>query len=332
MPHHLTHHCFSVVLYTKSASAGKSFFNSFRNSAKSVLEESFLMISEQYIIEIKTNKFSIGTGKVTFVTLIASLAKLKFRREESIALFLKEAPDDPLIYMMPESADCVKQIQTVLKAHGVKGKHTNAAMQRSIQTALSIVADIQKKERALEHDPTVENVNEIMDLCRQAAERFEQAGDSRHKEVMAHMKKFLSNPITVSILNGSYESKKKSDEEATPAAASTPSKPVPEGEVLTSPEWMLNEDDDDEEDSDGKKGVEKKDSALEKTDDMLKEAKKDMEALGASGASALEDILNTSDSVDISGAGGDEVGDDSLAELDAMFASADAELNDLMKE
>jgi hypothetical protein len=282
------------------------------------------MISEQYIIEIKTNKFSIGTGKVIFVTLIASLAKLKFRREESISLFLKEAPDDPLIYMMSESADCVKQIQTVLKAHGVKGKHTNAAMQRSIQTALSIVTDIQNKERALEHDPTVENVNEIMDLCRQAAERFEQAGDSRHQEVMAHMKKFLSNPITVSILNGSYEAKKKSKGEA------TPSKPVPEGEVLSSPEWMLNEDDDDDDEGDKneQKDSDTKDDALEKTDDVLKEAKKDMEALGASGASALADILNT----DISGAGGDEVGDDSLAELDAMFASADAELNDLMKE
>lgn len=282
------------------------------------------MISEQYIIEIKTNKFSVGTGKVTFVTLIASLAKLKFRREESISLFLKEAPDDPLIYMMSESADCVKQIQTVLKAHGVKGKHTNAAMQRSIQTALSIVTDIQKKERALEHDPTVENVNEIMDLCRQAAERFEQAGDSRHQDVMAHMKKFLSNPITVSILSGSYEAKKKSEGEA------TPSKLVPEGEILSSPEWMLNEDDDDDADADKneKKNSDMKDDALEKTDDVLKEAKKDMEALGASGASALADILNT----DISGAGSDEVGDDSLAELDAMFASADAELNDLMKE
>ena len=283
------------------------------------------MICEQYIIEIKTNKFSVGTGKVVLVTLIASLAKLKFRREESISLFLKEAPDDPLIYMISESADCVKQIQTILKAHGVKGKHTNAAMQRSIQTALSIVTDIQNKERALEHDPTIENVNEIMDLCRQAAERFEQAGDSRHQEVMAHMKKFLSNPITVSILSGSYEAKKKSE------GGATPSKPaVPEGEVLSSPEWMLNEDDDDDADVDKneKKDSDMKDDALEKTDDVLKKAKKDMEALGASGASALADILNT----DISGAGSDEVGDDSLAELDAMFASADAELNDLMKE
>jgi hypothetical protein len=93
---------------------------------------------------------------------------------------------------------------------------------------------------------------------------------------------------------------------------------------------MLNEDDDDDDEGDKneQKDSDTKDDALEKTDDVLKEAKKDMEALGASGASALADILNT----DISGSGGDEVGDDSLAELDAMFASADAELNDLMKE
>jgi len=88
------------------------------------------MISEQYIIEIKTNQFSIGTGKVTFVTLIANLAKLKFRRTESISFFLKEDPDDPLIYMMPESTDCAIQIQAILGAHSVKGKHNIAAMQR----------------------------------------------------------------------------------------------------------------------------------------------------------------------------------------------------------
>uniref|UniRef100_A0A6U0K7G5 Uncharacterized protein n=1 Tax=Minutocellus polymorphus TaxID=265543 RepID=A0A6U0K7G5_9STRA len=109
----------------KSAGAGKAFFNSVRNSGKSVFEESFLMISEQYIIEIKTNQFSIGTGKVTFVTLIANLAKLKFRRTESISFFLKEDPDDPLVYMMPESTDCAVQIQAVLRAHSAKGEHAN---------------------------------------------------------------------------------------------------------------------------------------------------------------------------------------------------------------
>ena len=275
-----------------------------------MLEESFLMIGDVYIIEIKTNKFSIGTGKVTFVTLIANLAKLKFRREESISLFLKQDPSDPLIYMMPDSADCVKQIQTVLKAHGVRGKHTNAAMQRSIQTALSIVADIQRKEKELEAEPTIDNVNEIMDLCRQAAERFEQAGDPRHKEVMTHMKKFLSNPITTSILNGTYEPKKKV------AAATTPSKPIPEGEVLTSPEWMLNEDDDDDDKkNDGAKAA---DDSVEKADTVLAEAKKDMEQLGVSGASALDDILNTSTDADLTG-GDDKVDDDAMAELDVRI-------------
>jgi hypothetical protein len=52
------------------------------------------------------------------------------------------------------------------------------------------VQEIQTKELALKHDPTVERVNEIMDLYRQSAERFEVAGDIRHEEVVTHMRSF----------------------------------------------------------------------------------------------------------------------------------------------
>jgi hypothetical protein len=179
-------------------------FRSFAQSAKSVMEESFLMITEQYIIEMRSNKLNLSTGTVTFAIPIEMMAKLKFRRQESISLFFKQSPDDPLIYMCPDSADAVHQIQSVLKKHGVKGKHTNAATHRAINQALHLVQEIQTKELALKHDPSVERVNEIMDLYRQAAERFEVAGDVRHEEVVTHMRKFLALPLTVSILDGSY--------------------------------------------------------------------------------------------------------------------------------
>ena len=97
------------------------------------------------------------------------------------------------------------QIQAVLKRHGVKGKHTNAATHRAINQALHLVQEIQTKELALKHDPSVERVNEIMDLYRQAAERFEVAGDVRHEEVVTHMRKFLALPLTTSILEGTYK-------------------------------------------------------------------------------------------------------------------------------
>ncbi len=157
------------------------------------------------MIEMRSNKLNLSTGTVTFAIPIDMLAKLKFRRQESISLFFKPAPDDPLIYMCPDSADCVHQIQAVLKRHGVKGKHTNAATHRAINQALHLVQEIQTKELALKHDPSVERVNDIMDLYRQAAERFEVAGDVRHEEVVTHMRKFLALPLTLSILEGTYK-------------------------------------------------------------------------------------------------------------------------------
>ncbi|VEU33696.1 unnamed protein product [Pseudo-nitzschia multistriata] len=176
----------------------------FTNSTRGLLEESFLMITESHIIEMRSNKLNLSTGTVSFAIPIDMMAKLKFRRQESISLFFKPAPEDPLIYMCPDSADCVHQIQTVLKRHGVKGKHTNAATHRAINEALQLVQEIQTKELALKHDPNIERVNQIMDLYRQAAERFEVAGDVRHEEVVTHMRKFLALPLTVSVLDGSY--------------------------------------------------------------------------------------------------------------------------------
>eukprot|EP00531_Pseudo-nitzschia_arenysensis_P001302 CAMPEP_0116134424 /NCGR_PEP_ID=MMETSP0329-20121206/10637_1 /TAXON_ID=697910 /ORGANISM="Pseudo-nitzschia arenysensis, Strain B593" /LENGTH=553 /DNA_ID=CAMNT_0003629131 /DNA_START=217 /DNA_END=1879 /DNA_ORIENTATION=+ len=189
---------------TGFAGAGAMLRN-FTNSTRGLLEESFLMITESHIIEMRSNKLNLSTGTVTFAIPIEMMAKLKFRRQESVSLFFKPAPDDPLIYMCPDSADCVHQIQSVLKRHGVKGKHTNAATHRAINQALHLVQEIQTKELALKHDPSIERVNEIMDLYRQAAERFEVAGDVRHEEVVTHMRKFLALPLTVSVLDGSYK-------------------------------------------------------------------------------------------------------------------------------
>mmetsp|Transcript_19153 Transcript_19153/g.55699 ORF Transcript_19153/g.55699 Transcript_19153/m.55699 type:complete len:224 (+) Transcript_19153:1832-2503(+) len=221
--------------------------------------------------------------------------------------------------MCPDSAECVQQIQTVLKRHGVRGKHTNAATQRSIQAALSIVAEIQRRERQLESTPTVESVNEIMDLYRQAAEKFEQAGDPRHEEVMGHMRKFLAKPLTASILDGSYRK---------PQTPSKAAKSVPQGEVLEGTQCQL-------EDGDQGEGVRSPDpvsvsAILKKTDDITEELKRDLANLGDDGdlnnlvGSGLEKNKDGENELDTSG------DKDSFAELDAMLSAADKELTDIM--
>jgi hypothetical protein len=299
------------------AGAG-AMFRSFTQTARSLVEEAFLMITETHIIELRANKMNLSIGIVTFSVPIDMMAKLKFRREESISLFFKPAPDDPLILMCPDSADAVQQIQNVLKRHGVKGKHTNVATQKAINEALQIVQEIQAKERALEYQPSTERVNEIMDLYRQAAERFEVAGDIRHEEVVTHLKKFLAMPLTASILDGSFIPEKTAEKPSPKPGV------IPEGEVLESSKAQLESVDDDVEGT----------SANEKSDDKafsdnIDNVLADLDSLKID--DDLNGILNNAGSENNGGGwGDDDGGGDGLDDLDAMLADADKELADLM--
>lgn len=304
-------------------SSPSAMFRSLAQSARSVMEESFLMLTETDLIELKASKLNMSIGKVVFCIPIEMMAKLKFRRQESLSLFFKSAPDDPLVYMCPDSSDAVKQIQGVLKKKGVRGKHTNAAAYRAISEAMQIVQDIQTKEMAIEHEPTVERVNEIMDLYRQAAERFEIAGDVRHEEVVTHMRKFLAKPTTVSILDGSY----RNAADVIPKSKSADGE-RPEGEVLE-PTAALMDYGDEEGDADAKPALTAASPASADRDfednieNLLQDAKQDFENFDIS-----DDDIDVKDS----GTAGDGLNDidNMAADLDAMMAEADKELQDLM--
>lgn len=276
------------------------------------------MITETHIIEMRSNKLNLSTGIVTFAIPIELLSKLKFRRQESISLFFKPAPDDPLIYMCPDSADCVHQIQAVLKRHGVKGKHTNAATHRAINQALHLVQEIQTKELALKHDPSVERVNEIMDLYRQAAERFEVAGDVRHEEVVTHMRKFLALPLTTSILEGTY---KKPDNEA-PIATK-------EGEGVVLESGPLDDGDHDGDvprQEPQKPRANSEDRAFEENmESILKEAEADLANMKVDD----DDDPELHAMLEEAGAGGDD-DEDPIIDFENMLKEADEELAQLM--
>ena len=262
------------------------------------------------------------------------MAKLKFRREESLSLFFKKGSNDPLVYMCLDSALAVQDIQNVLKSHGVKGKHTNASTQRAVQMALNLVALIQQKEKELIDNPTVDKVNEIMDLYRQAAEKFESAGDPRHAEVMSHMQRFLTQQFTTSILDGSFsKTVKKPDVGSSEKKAVAP---VPQGEILEQPTYNLSQDDDDDDDVVPQATPEKKqetpvkelpeddpnDTTIQNMEAMMNEAMKDMSDLGKSLSKENDDTDAAADDFDAF--------DSTVGELDAMLRVADAELNELL--
>jgi len=321
----------------EGVSATGSFFSTFRNSAKSLVEESYLMLTPDHILEISCNKFSVATATVTYAIPVSALAKLKFRREESISLFFRQAPDDPAIYMCTSSAEAVKELQGVLKKYGVRGKHTNATMQRYVKSAILMIDEIQAREIELDEAGVSEGrrvmVEKIMDLYRQTAEQFELAGDVRHEEVMVHMHEFLAKPLVAEILDGQSVrgtgvSKKETE-------------PIPDGEVLESHET-------DNDNTDCSVQVEPADSgdanvsnaqdsdefqrAMQAAESMLKDAHDDLKDLG------IDDDLNVEEDIDdefglgslnIDDTTGDD-GNDVVSEFEDMLKDADKELAELM--
>lgn len=298
-------------------SSPTAMFRSFTQTARSVIEETFLMVTETHIIEIRTSKLNMQIGTVVFCIKIDLMAKLKFRRQESISLFFKNAPEDPLIYMCPDSGDAVHQIQSVLKRKGVRGKHTNAAAYRAINEALEMVQAIQVKETALQYDPTIERVNEIMDLYRQTAEKFESAGDIRHEEVVTHMRKFLAKPTTISILDGTY---------STP-----PQQPTATTELLVN-EKVINDvlksekHDDSEQTMGSPRSAAADKQFVENIDSLLKEVKSD---LHREDDEDDDDYDNDGTKPSASEFTSEDI-DLMAADLDAMMKEADKELAELM--
>jgi len=305
-------------------SATGSFFQTFRSGAKSLVEESFLMLTPDHILEVTCNKFSVATATVTYAIPVSSLAKLKFRRQESISLFFRQAPDDPAIYMCDTSAEAVKDLQGVLKKYGVKGKHTNATMQRCVKTAIEMIDEIQAREIELEDAGEMHNrrlmVEKIMDLYRQAAEKLELAGDVRHEEVMTHMHEFLAKPLVANILDG---------KSAETGDSQKNNEPIPDGEILESLETD-NEDKSSSIRGDGER-QESEDfhRAMQAAEDMLKDAHDDLQELGIDDDLGAE--VNLDDKLDIDNLNMDGSDDhDVVSEFEDMLKDADKELAELM--
>ena len=307
-------------------------FKSFSKTAKSLVEEAFLVLTKKLILEIKCNKFSVATATVTFCIPISQLSKLKFRREESISLFFKPAPDDPIIYMCQTSADAVKQIQLVLRTHGVKGKHTNTTMMKAVQVAVEYLNDVKVKEKELLKDPRPERVTVIMDLYRQAAERFEMAGDKRHEETMSLMREFLAQPHVSGILDGSI--KPKEDE----LEHSEILEPAPDADQLDASADF--DKDENEGDTNGDTNVMDReiddlDKAMKDAEDMLNNAHDGLKDLGVDDEDLEESYSDDIDTLTASNLTPNKNKDtdvdvDVVSEFEDLLANADKELEELM--
>ena len=78
---------FCLILYETQVTRTGSMFSRFAQSAKSVMEESFLMITDKLIVEFKANRLSVGSG--TGMCLPISLRASNKCKETNTALAIQ---------------------------------------------------------------------------------------------------------------------------------------------------------------------------------------------------------------------------------------------------
>ena len=118
---------------------------------------------------------------------------------DAVSLGFKLLPDAP-------SDDSPMVIQSVMNAKTVPySPRKDESQQVKFHEATNPLQLIQVKERALELQPSMELVSEIMELYRQAIERYEEAGDDRHEEIASRMHAFLSLPLISKLLSESSD-------------------------------------------------------------------------------------------------------------------------------
>jgi len=188
----------------------------------SIFQDSYLMLTNHNILEIKrpSNRLLWGnSASVTFVIPFSSLVKLQFSPNKGILLYVKEA-DDPLEYFTPHSVETAKQIQNIMKQRGIKSEHRSYDMEKARRIGLHFCSQISVRQAALGSNPSLNEVRAIIDLHCKAAEKLESANDDRHLQIISHMNKFLAKPKIARVLNGTskadcgqYLQKKFSDEE-----------------------------------------------------------------------------------------------------------------------
>lgn len=163
-----------------------------------IFEDTFIVVMEDKLMEIKRPKDTLLLGnkaKVTAIFELLSIVKIEFStRLGSLLLSFKESPTEVIEYSTPNCVEAARLLTLVMKEKGVDGTHRTPDMEEARKLGLRLCKEISEKQASLGNEPTLTEVREIIDLHYIASDKLVYGRDDRYLQVIAHMNKFLSKP------------------------------------------------------------------------------------------------------------------------------------------
>ena len=181
------------------------------------------------VVDIAPHAERLGHGKIVETHHVTGLTAIKYNRGSSTALVsLTFKSAAVLNYQLADPAPLVDALQHILNLFGLRGeKKRNAVDATHIQTAedfLAVVRDIEVKFAVAPH---VRHIEKIMDLLREATEKFAEVGDDRYTAVLGQMQNFLRRKDVLDVLDAAAAATKLPQASASAVAVAVDEAPAP---------------------------------------------------------------------------------------------------------
>jgi len=161
-----------------------------------------LAITDTQIVELYPHSTKMGVAVAAECHDLQALVKLKFKKGEDGVLLLEYKNGKISKLIMDNPGVCVDHIKNKMKEVGINGSVKNKT-DRIVESAQSYFDQVKSIEKQFAFSPSVEYVQEMMDLLRRATEKFSEVNDSNYLEVMKFIRSFLQRPDVNNILEAS---------------------------------------------------------------------------------------------------------------------------------
>ncbi len=190
--------------------------NNSNNTANATNKARILLITKIQIVELLPNVgiFRSDLCSVLHVQELVGLYKINYKKAQPGIVRIQFKNDSVYCYVMNDALACVNFIKSKMASIGIEGSASIKSPSKlannlkAIESAQAFYDQTIALENQFSVNPDVEIVRQVMDLMREATERFSEANDERYVGVISHIKSFLQRKDVDLLLKNSVVKEK----------------------------------------------------------------------------------------------------------------------------
>lgn len=166
-------------------------------------DKHLLAITRYQIVELVPIVYPLGCAEVCEVHELLALAKLRYGRSadsEGRVLMLEYHSGKVGKFLMANPSPCVDYIKEQMTRLGMVGESKKCHLKATLLTANEFMASAKEIESQFSLEPSVVLVEQMMNLLRQAVEKFDEANDPYFETVVGHIRNFLLRDDVTQVL------------------------------------------------------------------------------------------------------------------------------------